>query len=63
MARTTSKRGLGFLLIVAVLVYALISGGVALSTGRDCSDKGLVREWNFVPPRWDCKPGVFVPAN
>ena len=60
MARTKSGRGLGFFLIIAVLVYGLVSGGIALSTGRKCSDKGLAREWNWVPPRWDCRHGLFV---
>lgn len=63
MARTRSGRGIGFFLILAVVIYGLFSLGIALSTGRDCSDKGLQREWNVVPPRWECKTGPFVPVN
>ena len=65
MARTRSGRGIGFFLIVAIVLYGILSLGIALSTGRKCSDKGQDREWNIVPPRWDCKgyTGPFVPAN
>jgi hypothetical protein len=58
------KRGIGFVLIIIVLVYAIVSGGVALTTGRDCSDRGLVRaSWNIFPPRWECSNGTTVPVN
>jgi len=64
VARTSSRRGIGFFVILAVLVYALVSGGIALTTGRDCNNKGLVRaSWNFVPPRWECETGTNVPLN
>ena len=61
MAKTASGRGIGFFLIVIVVAYGVLSAGIALSTGRKCSDKGENREWVFVPPHWDCKPaGPFV---
>jgi hypothetical protein len=65
VARTGTGRGIGFFLIVAVVLYGLLSLGIALSTGRECGDKGQDREWNIVPPRWECKgsTGPFVPVN
>ena len=60
MANNRSGRGIGFLLIIAVLAYALVSGGVALTTGRKCSDQGLERSWVVFPPHWECKNGTFV---
>ncbi len=63
MARTRTGRGLGFFLILVILGYALISGGVALSTGRKCSDQGLERSWVFFPPHWDCTNPTYVPVN
>jgi hypothetical protein len=50
-------------LILVILGYALISGGVALSTGRKCSDQGLDRSWVFVPPHWDCTNPTYTPLN
>jgi hypothetical protein len=58
--KTRSGRGLGFVLILAVIIFGLISGAVALTTGRKCSDKGLAREWVFFPPHWECQNGPFV---
>jgi hypothetical protein len=65
MARTDGKkRGIGFILIIALLMYAIVSAGVALTTGRDCSNKGLVRaSWHIAPPRWECENGTTVPVN
>jgi hypothetical protein len=65
VARTRSGRGIGFFLIVAVVIYGLLSAGIALSTARECGDKGQDREWNIVPPHWECKGynGPFVPVN
>jgi hypothetical protein len=64
MSHTRSGRGIGFFLILAVLVYGLFSVGIALSTGRECSDRGQQREWRVVPPGWECKDGgPFVTVN
>lgn len=60
MARSRSGRGIGFFILVVVLAYAVVSGGVALTTGRKCGDLGRQREWRLVPPGWECKPGPFV---
>jgi hypothetical protein len=63
VARNRASRGIGFLLIVAVLIYGGICGAIALRTGRDCSDQGLAREWKWAPPGWECKNPTYVPVN
>ena len=37
-----------------ILMYALTSGAVALATLRECDDPRLDRQWQLVPPKWDC---------
>jgi hypothetical protein len=63
VAHNRSGRGIGFFLIVAVVVYGILSLGIALSTGRECGDRGQQREWNVIPPRWECKTGFYPTAN
>ena len=47
----------GFALAVVVIfvVYTLFSAMVAVSTADKCNGQLRAdKEWNFVPPRWDC---------
>jgi hypothetical protein len=45
---------IAFGLLIVVVVYALLSVSVAMATIDKCEDRGQDREWNLVPPRWDC---------
>jgi hypothetical protein len=38
---------------LAVVIYALLSATIALSTADDCP--GLEKTWNVFPPEWECK--------
>lgn len=56
-------RGLGFVVIVVLIVYVLMSAALAVSTANDCKKKGLERHWVFLPPKWECRNGTYVPVN
>ncbi len=43
-----------FATLIVIVVYALLSLSIAMATIDKCDDRGLGREWNLVPPRWDC---------
>lgn len=48
------RRG-GFLLIVGVMVYALLSVAIAIMTVEDCGDEDSPKHWSFFPPEWVCE--------
>jgi hypothetical protein len=44
-----------FVVLIVAIVYTLFSAGVAISTADKCNGQlHADKEWNFVPPRWDC---------
>jgi hypothetical protein len=43
-----------FGILIALVVYALLSVAVAVATIDKCQDMGRGKQWNLVPPRWDC---------
>jgi hypothetical protein len=48
-------RAFVFPFVIVLVVYLLFSGLVAISTADKCN--GPLRadkEWNYLPPRWDC---------
>ena len=57
----TLWRALRPLLLTVVIVavtFALFSVGVAIGTADKCGGSQLnnpQKEWNYFPPRWDCK--------
>ena len=66
MAKSTVKtgaggRGVGFIVIVAVMVYILFSCATAVITVKDCDP--YTQSWSFVPPRWVCDTGGNVSPN
>jgi hypothetical protein len=56
-ARTV--RAFVFPFIIVLVVYLLFSGMVAISTADKCDGQLRAdKEWNFIPPRWDCVSSV-----
>ena len=48
-------RSFVFVVVVIFVVYTLFSAMVAISTADKCNGQlRAYKEWNFVPPRWDC---------
>ena len=49
--------------IVIALVFVFFSIGVALATNDKCGSEHLntKKEWNYFPPRWDCKSQFPAP--
>ena len=44
-----------FVVVIAVVVYLLFSGGVAISTADKCDGQlHADKSWNLFPPRWEC---------
>ena len=60
MARNRAGRGIGFVVLIALVVYGVMAGAIALKDGRVCSDQGLEREWQWMPPAWNCRATGFV---
>jgi hypothetical protein len=54
MSNKMDRRGSGplWFVILVVVVFALYSATIALSTADDCGDLG--REWQIFPPEWEC---------
>jgi len=47
--------GLGWVLAVLVIMYALTSGSVAIATSDKCGGYNNAKEWQYLPPRWVCR--------
>ena len=43
-----------FILVMIVVVYALVSGAIAINTVDACGDDGADKHWSLVPPEWVC---------
>ena len=56
---TSDRRGSGpmWFIALAVVIFALYSVTVALSTADDCGD--FEKTWQVFPPEWEChaRPG------
>ena len=54
MSNKMDRRGSGpiWFVILVVVVFALYSVTVALSTADECGDAG--QEWQIFPPEWEC---------
>jgi hypothetical protein len=52
-----AARPLLVMALVVALVFLFFSIGVALATNDKCGAAHLntKKEWNYFPPRWDCK--------
>lgn len=49
------------LFLAAIVIYALISITVAVSTANKCDNvSNGNKDWKFVPPKWECEQ-VFQP--
>ena len=49
-------KGIGFIVMLVVLGFAIVSGAIAWSTVDDCENRGYDgQHWNFLPPEWDCE--------
>jgi hypothetical protein len=55
MRTKMDRRGSGplWFVILVVVIFALYSITVALSTADDCGNGG--REWQIFPPEWECQ--------
>ena len=50
------RPGLVWMLLLAMLMYGLISAGVAVATADTCGEVESAKTWQFFPPGWDCTP-------
>jgi hypothetical protein len=48
------RRRAFFLGMVALVLYGIVSGGIAWATLDTCGDADAPKTWNFVPPGWEC---------
>ena len=48
-----------FWLTILLLLLGAYTGGRAVLTSQDCESKGLEQEWQWMPPKWECKPLGF----
>jgi hypothetical protein len=54
------KRGLLFGLMVAAVMYALLSIAIAIMTVDTCGDEDAPKSWaQFPVPHWDCAQEDF----
>lgn len=57
-----SRRGTGhpllFALLLAVAVYAIVAGTIAMNTDGVCP-AGWDRTWRLLPPEWECRKDAF----
>jgi hypothetical protein len=42
-----------FAIVLAVAVYTVVSGAIAMSSSRSCGP-GWDTAWRVVPPGWEC---------
>ena len=43
-----------FLVLLAVILYVLVSGAIAVGTSDKCGKLNADKHWSIVPPRWEC---------
>lgn len=48
------RRTLYAWILGAIIIYALISMIIAAGTADNCGE-GAPKEWQFVPPQWECR--------
>jgi hypothetical protein len=46
--------GPGFFIILAVVLYVLWSGVMAISTADNCGQLRAEKHWVYFPPKWEC---------
>lgn len=46
---------LSWMLAIAVILYALASGAIAVATAEDCGTYNAQKEWQLLPPHWECR--------
>lgn len=46
---------LSWMLAIVVILYALASGAIAVSTAEDCGSYNAHKEWQLLPPHWECR--------
>lgn len=57
MATTAKSRSsIWFIVLLALTVYVLTSGAIAVATGDKCGGLQVDKTWQFFPPGWDCTP-------
>ena len=55
MATTArSRSSLWFVVLLALTVYVLTSGAIAIATGDKCGGMQVDKTWQFFPPGWVC---------
>jgi hypothetical protein len=52
--KSVRSRGF-FLLLIAVMLYVLVSAAIAINTVDKCGDESAPKHWSFVPPEWVCE--------
>jgi hypothetical protein len=57
--RSMDRRGSGiwFYVAIAALIFAAYSLAMAATTADDCNGQG--RQWQFIPPEWECTGRTF----
>lgn len=51
--RRRAGHSLVFAIVLAVAVYTVVSGAIAMSSSRSCGP-GWDTAWRVVPPGWEC---------
>jgi hypothetical protein len=51
--RSVRSRGF-FLVLIAAMVYVLVSAAIAINTVDKCGDEDSPKHWSFFPPEWVC---------
>jgi hypothetical protein len=49
------RLSLAWLLAIAVILYAAASGGVAVATAGKCGPYDGPKQWQLLPPHWECR--------
>jgi hypothetical protein len=57
LAGTTWRafRPIFFFLLLVAAGFFIIAGGVAVTTADRCGELRAAKEWQWLPPHWECR--------
>ncbi len=43
-----------YVVLLALILYILVSGAIAVATADDCGRLNADKRWKMFPPEWEC---------
>jgi hypothetical protein len=56
MVKKEGQSTITYVVLLAVILYVLVSGAIAVATSDDCGRLNASKHWQLFPPQWECQP-------